>query len=178
MAKRPAKMVLHGAKEMEAALRDLPNRIGKAAVRRGMVKALEPIAKDASARLGAISPRLAKGVSARPTLSKRQRRGSSKSAKGLIEAYVGAHAARWGLLHLIEFGTGPRAQKKTTPAKKGGRGGSAAGRSTGRMAARPFLRPAWEAGKQALLDELGDVLWAEIDKAAQRLAKKSLKAGK
>ena len=38
---------------------------------------------------------------------------------------------------------------------------------------QPFMRPAWDGGKDALLDGIADDLWAEISKAAARQAKKA-----
>jgi hypothetical protein len=41
---------------------------------------------------------------------------------------------------------------------------------------QPFMRPAWDGGKMAMLEGLKDDLWKEIEKAASRLAKKLAKA--
>ena len=41
---------------------------------------------------------------------------------------------------------------------------------------QPFMRPAWDAEKRGVLEGIKDDLWAEIKKAAARLAKKALKA--
>ncbi|QTC88186.1 HK97-gp10 family putative phage morphogenesis protein [Brevundimonas pondensis] len=38
---------------------------------------------------------------------------------------------------------------------------------------QPFARPAWDEGKGDLLPGVGEDLWAEIDKAAARLARKT-----
>lgn len=38
---------------------------------------------------------------------------------------------------------------------------------------QPFARPAWDAEKENLLPGVGEDLWAEIDKAAARLARKT-----
>lgn len=38
---------------------------------------------------------------------------------------------------------------------------------------QPFVRPAWDGGKDELLDGIGADLWAEISKAAARQAKKA-----
>lgn len=38
---------------------------------------------------------------------------------------------------------------------------------------QPYVRPSWDAGKEALLDGIKDDLWAEIAKAAQRQARKA-----
>ena len=40
---------------------------------------------------------------------------------------------------------------------------------------QPFMRPAWDGGKDELLDGIGADLWAEIEKAAARQAKKAAK---
>lgn len=37
----------------------------------------------------------------------------------------------------------------------------------------PYVRPAWDAGKDGLLSGLADDFWTEIDKAAKRLARKA-----
>lgn len=156
-----AMMKLRGAKELEAALLELPTRIGKGALRRSMLKMLQLVADDAAARVSVKSGRLKAKIAVKAQLSRRQRRGRAKG-KGVIEAFVGATPARHA--HLVELGTGPRRQRN--------------GKSVGAMPARPFMRPAWEANKNRLLDEMGAAMWAEIEKAAKRLAKKSLKAGK
>ena len=40
---------------------------------------------------------------------------------------------------------------------------------------QPFARPAWDAGKDELLDGIVDDFWSEISKAAERQAKKAAK---
>lgn len=37
----------------------------------------------------------------------------------------------------------------------------------------PYVRPAWDNGQDALLDGIKDDLWSEIEKAAQRQARKA-----
>ncbi|CAN5480509.1 HK97 gp10 family phage protein [soil metagenome] len=151
------KMTLTGAKELEAALRALPDRITANVVQRALMKAGEPIAADARARAPVRSGRLRDRITVAKTLSKRQRRGRGKW-KGAVEAFIGASPARHA--HLVEFGTGPRVSKKT-------------GKSSGEMPAHPFMRPAWEAGKDKLLNDLGELLWAEIERAAKSLARRA-----
>lgn len=38
---------------------------------------------------------------------------------------------------------------------------------------QPFVRPSWDGGKDALLEGIGKDLWAEVEKAAQRQARKA-----
>jgi HK97 gp10 family phage protein len=156
------KMKLHGAKELEAALRQLPKRIGRAAIRRALMKAAQPIVNDAKGRAAATKPGLGeKGISISATMSRRQKRGRRKD-KNAVEIFIGAHSAGRGLAHLIEFGTGPRYQKN--------------GRYTGQTPAQPFMRPAWDAGKMPAWSQLQKLLWAEIEKAARSLARRRAKA--
>ena len=44
---------------------------------------------------------------------------------------------------------------------------------TAHHAPQPFARPAWDGGKDALLEGIADDFWAEIEKAAARQAKKA-----
>ena len=83
----------------------------------------------------------------------------------MVEVFIGATAARFGIAHLLEFGTGPRRQKTT-------------GRSTGEMPAFPFMRPAWESGKRGVLRRFIKYLRVDIEKTAKRLAKRQAKAKK
>lgn len=159
MAGPVAKMELKGARELEEALRALPNRIGKAAVRRGIIRLLQAVADDAQGRVPVRTGRLKEKIAVRPQVSRRQRRGRAKE-KGLIEAFVGATPSR--IAHLVEFGTAPRRHRS--------------GKSVGAMRAQPFLRPAWDSQSGQLLDALGQVFWEEIERAAARLAKRQAKA--
>jgi HK97 gp10 family phage protein len=151
---------LHGAKELEAALNALPKRIGKAAVRRALLKAGKPIAADAAARVAVRSGKLKRTIRVSTQLSKRQRRGRARGAvKGRVDVYIGAGPSRHA--HLVEFGTAPRQQRN--------------GKQVGAVAAQPFMRPAWEAGKGRALNSFSKMLWEEIEKAVKRLAKKAAK---
>jgi HK97 gp10 family phage protein len=154
---------LKGAKELEAALMELPKRIGKAAVRRALLKAGGPIAEDAKARVAVLSGDLKRRIAISTQLSRRQRRSRARGAvKGRVEVFIGTGPARHA--HLVEFGTAPRRHKR--------------GKSIGAAPARPFMRPAWEAGKNRALDVFGRLLWIEIEKAAKRLARKQAKANR
>jgi HK97 gp10 family phage protein len=160
---RTFRMELRGAKELEAALRELPKRIGKAAIRRALKKVAQPIAEDAKARVAVSSGRLQRRIQVATTLSKRQRRSRARGADpNRVDVYIGAAPARHA--HLVEFGSGPRRHKKTR-------------KSVGTMPAQPFLRPAWDAGKHQALDQLERLLWQEIDKAARALRRRLAKAG-
>lgn len=166
MARSTFRAELHGAKELENALRELPKRTGKSAVRRSLKKAAGPIAEDAQSRAPSKSGKLKRRIQVATQLSRRQRRSRAKGkVKGQVDVFVGAGPSRHA--HLVEFGTGPRRHRKT-------------GKSTGSMPPQPFLRPAWESGHRRALKDFSKLLWVEIEKAAKRLARKRAKeaAGK
>ena len=160
MARPLFKMELKGAKELEKALLELPKRIGKNAIKRALVKVAGPIAEDAKSRAPVDSGKLKERIAVSATLSRRQRKGRNKD-KGLVEVFVGAGARRHAVL--VEFGSGPRQHES--------------GKGTGQVQPQPFMRPAWEAGKQKALDSLARELAVEIERAAARAAKKKAKAG-
>lgn len=161
------RMELHGAKRLEAALRELPKRIGKGALRRALMKAAEPVAEDARQRVAVRTGKVRDSIQVSTKLSKRQRR-RMKVNPGDVFAFVGAGPSRRA--HLIEFGTGPRQHRKS--------GVDATGRSrtpgkpTGQVRPEPFMRPAWDANKEQVLDDFANLLWIEIEKAALRIARR------
>lgn len=159
-----------GALELAQALRDLgTDRLVRATLKRALLKAAQPVADDARRRAprGAAKaghPHMADRVAVSATLSRRQRASDPfrKGASDQNTAVVYVGAAPKGPAVLAEFGTGPRHTKK--------------GANRGQMPAHPFMRPAWEAGGQKVLDDFTVILWAEIEKAAARLAKRTAKA--
>lgn len=150
------KVRIEGLREVERALAELPKATGKNVLRRVLKARAQPIANAARSMApddpatGGDDLHTSIGVST--VLSKRQKGQHKKmfrNDKAAVEMFVGAGALPQA--HLQEFGTvnhGPQ----------------------------PFLRPAWDAGKTAVLDGIKDDLWIEIDKAAARLAKKQAKA--
>lgn len=159
------RLKIEGAEELEAALRALgDSKAIKAAIKRALLEAAEPTAKEAR-RLAprGDSGRMAEGVDVSTTLSRRQRGGAGGhvAARGRFDpfaafVYIGAHPM--GPAVLKEFGTQQRHWKS--------------GKSTGADPAKPFMRPAWEAGKYKILEDFSRYLWVTIEMEAKRLAKK------
>jgi len=73
--------------------------------------------------------------------------------------FVGSSAPH---AHLVEFGTGPRYQKKT-------------GRYTGSMPPAPYLRNAFDATRRQALEILRDEMWKNIMRSAERIRKKAVR---
>jgi hypothetical protein len=152
---------IEGAKELEDALRSLgSDPLIRDTLKKAVLYALEPVARDARSRARRRTGRMAEGIDVSTQLSRRQRSGRAKNVgKDGAEAFVGAHPI--GPAVLEEFGTAERHWKS--------------GKSTGVQSAHPFMRPAWEAGKARVLKDFSDMLWVAIEKAAARQAAKTAK---
>lgn len=158
---------LEGFAEVDAALEDLSKAAGKGVLRRAGIKALHPIAETAfnmapdDPATGGYDLKASIGVSTK--LSPRQKakhRKTVRDDKSSVEVFVGAGPITQA--HTVEFGTAPHINA-----------GMFAGTQHPGTAPQPFMRPAWDAGKMGVLEDLKRELWAEIEKAAARAARKS-----
>lgn len=156
-------MNLEGARDLEHALRSLPKAsMRKAVIQRAFRKSGAPIVAMATTLLPPGAQRVGIKVEIRAGLSRRQKRGR-RPRPNSVEMFLGVGPSR--LSHLFEFGTGPRYTLGLKDRSK-------SGQYRGHMTATPYLRPAWDAGHRAMLDEFGRLLWREIAATAKRYAKK------
>lgn len=167
MAMPPVRLELEGAKELEAALRELPTAaLRKATIQRAFRKAGAPIIAAANALLPPNARRVGLMVEIKPRLSRRQRRGQPP-AKDAVEMFLGVGPSR--LSHLFEFGTEARFTKGKGKKRK------VKGAYRGRMIAQPYLRPAWDGGSRKMFDDFGKILWKDIEATAKRYARRQAK---
>lgn len=139
---------IHGLKDLERALGDLPQAAGRAVLRRAGIKAISVVISAAKTKVPVDSGKLRDSLKVSTRLSKRQQQVQRKAVaqgKASVEIYAGAEALPYA--HLVEFGT-----KNTMP--------------------RPFMRPAWDEKKGEVLDLIKGELGGEITKAAARLARR------
>lgn len=148
MADRTSSIEIEGLSDLQAALRELPDATAKSVLRRVGREALRPVADRARANAREDTGALKASIGVSTKLTRRQRRANAKRDRDDVEIYAGAG----GLTQAIteEFGTEDHAP-------------------------HPFLRPAWDAEKQGVVDGLAKALGAEITKSAARIARK--KAG-
>lgn len=140
---------LEGLKELEAALSELPKSTSKAVLRRVGIRALAPVISTARQLVPVDEGQLRDSLRVTTRLSRRQQRLNRKRAadeKAGVELFAGAAALPHA--HLVEFGTF-------------------------NQPARPFLRPAWDANKGAVLKTIQEELGSEIEKTAARLARRA-----
>jgi HK97 gp10 family phage protein len=148
-------MKLEGFAELDEALAELEKMATqKAVLRRALKKAAQPTADKASGMAPVLTGALAGSVTVSTKLDKRQaglHRKMFRDDRAAVEMFVGPSytlgaGGRHG--HLLEFGTY-------------------------KMAAQPFMRPAWDSDKMALLDRLKVELRAEIDRTVARAARRA-----
>jgi hypothetical protein len=148
---------VEGLAELDRALGELPKTTARAVLRRTGLKALEPfVAKVRSmAPIDAdpeSSPKRPPGTLrdsyiAGTKLNKAQARTAKREGKSFVEVYAGTNDPA-GVQ--TEFGNA-------------------------HQSAQPHARPAWETTQSEVIDLVGKQLFAEIEKAAARLAKKAAK---
>lgn len=149
---------VEGLRELERALAELPKATARNVLRRTITEAAQPLIatakKLAPDRPGKPPNDLANSITISSRLNKQQRKESRGDPKSFVEMYVGPDVSvphPHG--HWQEFGTvqhGPQ----------------------------PFMRPAWDANKNVVLEKIKDELGTQITKAAERLARKAARQAK
>lgn len=139
---------IEGLKELDQALGQLPKSTAKATLRRVLKEAGEPMARAARAGAPVDEHYLYESIDVSTRLNPRQRSlHKDEGGRAFQEMFVGTNNPA-GVQQ--EFGN------EHNPAQ-------------------PFMRPAWDATKQQTLDLIANSLWGEIEKSAQRLARKAAK---
>jgi HK97 gp10 family phage protein len=141
---------IEGLKELDQALGQLPQSTAKATLRRVLMEAGEPLARAARANAPRLTLHLTESVDVGTKLTRRQASLHKKQAKNdraFSEVFVGTSDPA-GMQD--EFGNS-------------------------RQSPQPWLRPAWDSMKEPTLDRIANSLWGEIEKSAQRLARKALR---
>lgn len=143
-----------GFKELDAALQEMKTATARGTVRRAMMKAFQPMADEAS-RLAPDDPRTpAPDLHRTIKVGDALKAGRSMFVKGFgfkdgqVTVWMGPTREGYPQAIMQEFGTV-------------------------NQPAQPYMRPAWDGGKDALLDGLAKGMAAEITKTAERAARKA-----
>lgn len=145
------KLDFSGAKDLEKALHELKSTTAKSVARRVLKKAAQPVA-DAAAILAPVrTEALKNSIEVSTKLNKSQRIEAGANDPDETKVYVGpsceiGKGGRHG--HLLEFGTY-------------------------KMSAQPFMRPAWEASKDAALKDVTEGMREEVSKSVARARRKA-----
>lgn len=132
-----------------AALGEMSKATGRNVLRRALQVAGEPIAAVASRLAPEQSGRLAFSIVVSPQLTRRQRREGKGSE---VEMHIGPAGGTGALNYasFVEFGTVE-------------------------MHAEPYMRPAWEGSKAAVLGLIESQLGVEVQRSAARAARKAMR---
>lgn len=136
---------LEGLREVQTALRKLPDAAAKTVVRNILRRRLKPVRDQAKSKAPRLDGDLQLSIRVGTRLTKRQKKLHRKVNRHDIEMFVGAGPHPQA--HLQEFGTS-------------------------RHPPQAFMRPAWDRNKATLFDGLADDMWKEIAKKAKQLANK------
>ncbi len=139
---------VEGLRELDQALKELKLSTARNVGRRTLKAALEPMAEAA-------------------------RQNVAKDRSGELRESIGVTSGRpkgrgYRRVNRIEVHMGPGRQPQAIQEEFGNR----------RQSPRPFMRPAWEAGKGQALESVKTILTEEIAKATQRAARKALRQKK
>ena len=157
---------IEGLAGLNTALGDLPRATARNTLIRTGKKALEPFLADVKQLAPVDAPsdtpeRAAESYKDSWIIGTRlndfQKGEVRKGGKSFAEVYAGT--TQPGLGSQLEHGTVERISKKT-------------GKNSGVVAPQPHARPAWDGTQKQVLDIVAKELWAEIEKSAQRLAKR------
>ncbi|AKG94521.1 hypothetical protein Shpa_10 [Paracoccus phage Shpa] len=145
---------LSGLKELDERMSNLTRGMQRGALRSALMKAAKPLVEIAKHKAPVKSGKLRDSIMVGAKLNSRQaklHRRMFRDDRSSIELFVGPSylmggGGRHG--HLLEFGTR-------------------------KMAAQPFMRPAWDQDREAMLERIGDELRLSIDRAIARAARKA-----
>lgn len=141
---------VEGLKQIADAINQLPKATGKTVIRKVLMSRAKLIADDASILAPVKTGGLKRSIVASTRLAKSQRREAKENAS-YVEVYAGVGAPASAYAHLVEFG------------------------SIHNPLPRPFMRVAWDAYKELIIKDLAVDLWAEIEAAVEKLARKTAK---
>lgn len=136
---------VEGLKEVKEVLRTLPDATARNVMRRVLRKRGEPVAAAAQMLAPRLKGKLAGRIQVTSKLSPRQKKIHVKRNPDDVEIFVGAPP--WAHAHILEYGN-----EEISP--------------------RPYMRPAWDATKLQVLAGVRSDMWAEIEKAVKRIARK------
>ena len=144
---------IEGLRELDMALGELGKVTGRNVLRRVAVARLEPMAEEA------------------------RRLASANDWSGDLAASIAVSTKLAGYAKRLNKRSRSEAEAHMGPAGKGGAKappqGSQQEFGNKNHPPQPFMRPAWDGGKDALLEGIKDDLWSEIEKAAARQARKA-----
>ncbi len=162
---------MEGLRELDKALAEMSKATARNVLKRALIKAAEPIADKARQLVPKDTHALERSIIASSKLAnpvgKAEYAAAMKAGKGKSAAAGAMREARReaGGEFFAEISVGPGQLPHAHLVEFG----------SSKMAAQPYLRPAWDAHKVDALDAISGELKSEIDRAAKRAAQKAAK---
>lgn len=136
---------VEGLKALNDALTDLKGSTARGVVRRTALKVMEPMAEEAR-RMAPDDPSTG-NPDLKSSIAVSTRASRVRPSRDSVTVYMGPTKEGYPQAIMQEFGTVHHPPQA-------------------------YMRPAWDDGKDKLLDDFGQILGEEIDKTAKRLAKR------
>lgn len=161
------RLKINGLSDLDKAMDNLSKSVSRNVMRTALKKAAQPMADKAKELVPVKTGTLRDSIKVGSLLNKNQKKLQRKltaDERSSIELFVGpsylrGDGGRHG--HLVEFGTAPHMN-----------GGEFKGTQHPGTAPHPFMRPAFDAEAKPTIERLKPLLWAGIERAARRIAKK------
>lgn len=156
---------ISGMVDVARALSEMSRQAKNRAGRKALITALTPIVEDARRRAPKYTGNLAASIGFR---YRKFRTGNQTAVIGPRKGFRDPATKRLAhkYAHLVEFGH-VIASKKSARGRKGTAGGF--------VPAKPFIRPAFEAGRDRAVRDIARVLGSEIELTARRTARRRAK---
>lgn len=170
---------VEGLRELDANLAKLTRATARNVLRRTLIAAAQPTVAEAQARAprdtGALAASIAASARSTNDVGRAEYAAAMKSGAGQGAAVAAMRAARRaakGEGSFAEVFVGPTLHERSEPKARvvefgGGRGN---------RAPQAFLRPAWDATREQVLNSIREQLAVEIDKAVARAARRAARA--
>lgn len=162
---------LSGVQDVKKLFADLADELPaqRKAVKEAMKEAAEPMATDARAKAPRDQGDLAESIVVTDKVIASQKGDVLQTGREAVQVFVGPSYSKFDAhyaphAHLVEFGTGPRYTKD--------------GKFTGQTPAQPFMRPAYDGGKQDFIQRFGAYLVVTVQEAARRIGRKRARKGR
>ena len=144
-----------GGRELDAALRNLSKATARNVGRRALTTAAEPIAAKARVLAPKDEEDLESAIKVGKAIASFQRQGNRGD---IVTVFVGIDESVDKRLHIYA-----EEQEEGNPDRG--------------MAAQPYMRPAWDSEKEKAVERIAPELWAEIEAANARAARKRARRG-
>jgi HK97 gp10 family phage protein len=170
---------LSGFKELEEELAKVSKAVGRNALRRAGMKAMQPMANAAAGMApvesGALRDSITVGTKVDNPVGRSEFAAVMRSGGTQAEAVAalrGARRAAAGDAPFVELYMGPAKAETKDEAIKA----VAQEFGTSRHGPQPYMRPAFDAEAMPTLDRLKDELWTEVTKAVARAERRAARA--